>query len=57
MLLPHFAPCQQDVKRTFLCVHYYRARIPDGTGMQAFDAPVRGAATADVLRTALHVQV
>jgi hypothetical protein len=57
MLLPHFAPCQQDVKRTFLCVHYYRARIPDGTSMQDFDALVRCAATADVLRTGLHVRV
>ena len=44
-------------QRTFLCVHYYRARIPDGTDMQDFDALVRCAATADVLRTGLHAQV
>ena len=44
-------------QRTFVCVHYYRARIPDGTDMQDFDALVRCAATADVLRTDLHVQV
>ena len=34
-----------------------RARIPDGTSMQRFDAPVLCNATADVLRTGLHVQV
>jgi hypothetical protein len=44
-------------QRTFLCVHYYSAHIPDGTNMQDFDALVRCAATADVLRTGLHVQV
>ena len=44
--------------RMFLCAPYCRARIPDGTAaMQDFDAPVRCAATADVLRTGLHVQV
>jgi hypothetical protein len=42
-------------QRKFLCVHYHRARVPDGTAMQDFDAPVRCAATADVL--GLHVQV
>ena len=44
-------------QRTFLCAHYCRARIPDRTDMQDFDALVRCAATADVLRTGLHVQV
>ena len=44
-------------QRTFLCVHYYRARISDGTAMQDFDALVRCAATTDVLRTGLHVRV
>ena len=44
-------------QRTFLCVQYHRARRPDGTAMQDFDALVRCAATADVLRTGLHVQV
>ena len=39
------------------CVQYSRARIPDGTSMQGFDVPVLCAATADVLRSGLHVQV
>ena len=42
---------------TLLCVQYKCARIPDGTSMQGFDAPVRCDATADVLRTGWHVQV
>ena len=42
---------------TFLCVQYERARIPDGTSMQGLDAPMLCDATADVLRTGLHVQV
>ena len=58
MLLPHFVPCQQGVISVrFFARTYYRARIPYGTDKQDFDALLRCAATADVLRTGLHVQV
>ena len=61
MLLSHFVPCRQDVSsvRFFACTISVRAyqTAPPCQICKPFDAPVLGAATADVLRTGLHVQV
>ena len=61
MLLSHFVPCRQDVSsvRFFACTISLRAyqTAPPCQICKTFDAPVLCAATADVLRTGLHVQV
>jgi hypothetical protein len=61
MLLSHFVPCRQDVSsvRFFACTISVRAyqTAPPCQICKTFDAPVLCAATADVLRTGLHVQV
>ena len=61
MLPSHFVPCRQDVSsvRFFACTISVRAyqTAPPCQICKTFDAPVLCAATADVLRTGLHVQV